>query len=339
MGAVATGPRRARMEASPQYRHGTFHNEAATSTAEPGAMRDAARRMLTGRRLRRPRRPIPLIRSTAPTRTGLHLTWFGHASTLVEIDGARVLVDPVWSDRCSPSQQVGPRRLHEPPVGLGALGAVDVVLISHDHYDHLDMDTIRSLTSASTATFVVPLGIGAHLEAWGVPSARIVELDWDERVTVGAVTLVATPAQHFSGRGLSRDGTLWASWVVAGPTHRVFYTGDTGYFDGFARIGEEHGPFDATLVQVGAYDVAWPDIHMTPEEGVATHLTVGGGLLVPVHWCTFVLAPHPWAEPIERLLTEARARGVAVAVPRPGECVDVTTPPALDAWWRSLATS
>jgi L-ascorbate metabolism protein UlaG (beta-lactamase superfamily) len=268
----------------------------------------------------------------------LHVTWFGHASSLVEIDGARVLIDPVWSERCSPSRLAGPHRLHRAPIELADLPSLDAVVISHDHYDHLDMATIQWLAAERTAPFLVPLGVGAHLEKWGVPLDRIIELDWDEETTVGPIRFVATPAQHFSGRRIAkRNYTLWASWVIAGPTHKVFYSGDTGYFDGFARIGAEYGPFDATLVQIGAYDPSWPDIHMTPEEGVSTHLDVRGGLLIPVHWGTFVLAFHPWAEPVDRAWKESKARGVTLAVPRPGERVDVSDPPAVDGWWQTLA--
>src|SRR5262249_10852752 len=189
----------------------------------------------------------------APADT-LAITWYGHASSLVEIDGARVLFDPIWSDRCSPSQEVGPRRLHRAPVPLESLLPVDAIVISHDHYDHLDMQSIRRLARLSHAPFVMPLGVGEHLERWGVPIERIVELDWDDSIEVGNVTLTCAEAQHFSGRSLKRDYTQWSSWVVAGPSHRIFYSGDTGYFDGFSRIGEVYGPFDATLIQIGAYD-------------------------------------------------------------------------------------
>jgi L-ascorbate metabolism protein UlaG (beta-lactamase superfamily) len=280
---------------------------------------------------------VPLVRTEFPgPASGLHVVWFGHASTLVEIEGRRVLLDPVWSERCSPSQRVGPRRLHRPPVPLAALGAVDAVVISHDHYDHLDMGTIKALARDQSAPFVVPLGVGAHLDRWGVPASRIVELDWGESTVVNGATLTATAAHHFSGRTLARNDTLWTSWVVAAGGRRVFYTGDSGWFPGYAGIGAEHGPFDAALVQIGAYSTAWPDIHMTPEEAVTAHLDVRGGLLVPVHWGTFNLAFHAWSEPVDRLWSEAKAREVRLAVPRPGERVDVDAPPAVDGWWQTV---
>jgi L-ascorbate metabolism protein UlaG (beta-lactamase superfamily) len=338
MGAKPAGERAARVRRSPQFAAGKFRNTVpASQVTVAGAPRLLAA-ALADRERRRPSAPIPVVTpDPADDPGGLHLTWYGHSTAMVEIEGHRVLLDPVWSDRCSPSRLAGPKRLHEPPVALNALPPLDAVVISHDHYDHLDMDSIRALTDLQAMPFLVPLGVGAHLERWGVPAHRIVELDWTESAPVGELTLTATPARHFSGRGFDRDGTLWASWVIAGPSRKVFYSGDTGYFPGFAAIGAQHGPFDATLVQVGAYNDAWPDIHMTPEDGVATHVDVRGGLLVPVHWGTFTLAMHDWAEPVDRVWREAKARDVRLAVPRPGERVDVDAPPPVDGWWQAVS--
>jgi L-ascorbate metabolism protein UlaG (beta-lactamase superfamily) len=338
LGAEPRGARAERVRRSPQYRDGKFHNSVppTVSTVDGRALaREWARRDPK----RTPAQPIPVI-TAAPggAATGLHLTWLGHATTLVEIEGRRVLLDPIWSDRCSPSQLVGPKRLHPLPFPLAALPEVDAVVISHDHYDHLDMDTVLALTRDQSAPFLVPLGVGAHLQRWGVPDERIIELDWNESATVSGVAFTITPARHFSGRGFTRDRTLWGSWVIAGPRRKVFYTGDTGYFDGFARVGAEHGPFDVTLVQVGAYGEGWPDIHMTPEDGVRAHIDVRGGLLIPVHWCTFVLAFHAWGEPADRVWKEAKECDVRLAIPRPGQRVDVDNPPEVDLWWQSLTT-
>ena len=334
MGARATGARLARMRRSPQYRDGAFRNPAADPVRTATS---SYREEFQRRRPGRPANPVPLVRTPFPGPTGgVHVVWFGHAATLLEIEGRRVLLDPVWSERCSPSQLVGPRRLHEPPVPLAALGAVDAVVISHDHYDHLDMPTIKALARTQDAPFVVPLGVGAHLDRWGVPPTRVTELDWGESTEVNGATLTATAAHHFSGRTLVRNDTLWTSWVVAAGGRRVFYTGDSGYFPGYAAIGAEYGPFDAALVQIGAYSPAWPDIHMTPEEAVTAHLDVRGGLLVPVHWGTFNLAFHAWSEPVDRLWREAKAREVTLAVPRPGERIDVSDPPAVDGWWQTV---
>ncbi len=345
-GAAATGARRERVEKSPQYAAGQFHNRP-HPPREATPMSATLRQLATNKEERVPRLPVPLVHDTAATfgagsdagsTDGLRVTWLGHATTLVELDDRRVLIDPVWSDRCSPSSLVGPKRLHEVPVALADLPPIDVVLVSHDHYDHLDMPTIKALAASTEAQFVVPLGIGAHLESWAVPVKRITELDWDESTSVAGIQLVCTPAQHFSGRSLrDRDRTLWASWVIASDTHRVFYSGDGGYFDGFAEIGSAHGPFDLALIQVGAYSEGWPEIHMTPEEGIATALDVGARVVIPVHWGTFRLAPHPWAEPVDRLWAEAKARDVRILVPRPGERVDPTSPADVDPWWQLIA--
>jgi L-ascorbate metabolism protein UlaG (beta-lactamase superfamily) len=338
MGARAAGERAARMARSPQFADGRFHNTVPATQVATASVPRLVAAAATNRDRRRPSGQIPVLTpETAADPAGLYVTWYGHSTALIEIEGRRVLVDPVWSDRCSPSRLVGPKRLHEPPLPLRSLPAIDAVLISHDHYDHLDMDTIRNLVDLQASPFLVPLGVGAHLQAWGVPETRIIELDWDESATVAGVRFVATAARHFSGRGFSRDETLWASWVIAGGHRKAFYSGDTGYFPGFADIGREHGPFDVTLVQIGAYGEAWPDIHMIPEDGVATHLDVRGGLMVPVHWGTFNLALHDWAEPVDRTWREAKARDVRLAVPRPGERIDVDDPPPVDGWWQAIA--
>ncbi|MFG2846886.1 MBL fold metallo-hydrolase [Kitasatospora sp. NPDC101155] len=336
------GEREERVRNSPQYRDGVFHNAPsalARTAGAPGVDPATVRRMMFERTGRVPAHPVPTVRpaATGPAAEGVEITWYGHASALVEIEGSRVLLDPIWSDRCSPSAHVGPKRLHPVPVELEELPPVDAVLISHDHYDHLDMATVKRLVRSQSAPFAVPLGIGGHLRRWGVPEHRIIELDWDETCTLGELVVTLTSAHHFSGRGLTRNTTLWGSWVIAGPTRKVFYTGDSGYFEGYGRIGEQHGPFDAALVQIGAYDAAWADIHMTPEDAVLAHRDLDAGLLVPVHWCTFNLGLHPWAEPIERLLKEAKAQAVPLAVPRPGERVDVDNPPELDGWWESVS--
>ena len=331
---------RAVAERSPNFADGVFVN------LEPASQfsidREEQRLMLWevvgGRTATRPTAAIPLAtpepRAFEARASQIAVSWFGHSTALLEIDGYRVLTDPVWSDRCSPSDVIGPGRMHPPPLPLDALPALDAIVISHDHYDHLDIDTIVALAHSQWATFVVPLGVGAHLRGWGIPDERIVELDWNERTQVEELILICTPARHFSGRFLNRNNTLWASWVVIGPAHRAYFGGDTGYTKRFAEIGADHGPFDVTLMPVGAYNRAWPDIHMNPEEAVQAHLDVNGGLLVPIHWCTFRLAPHPWAEPIERVLAAADAADVQVAVPKPGERVDPGATAELVRWWR-----
>ena len=326
---------------SPNFADGVFVN---TDPASPVSLDRHQQRLLLselvgGREATKPSRPIPVVApaSVEPSSAPVSVRWFGHSSVLIEVDGYRVLADPVWSRRCSPSQTVGPERMHEVPAPLESLTAVDAVLISHDHYDHLDIDTMLILARTQRAPFLVPLGVGAHLRKWGIPDSRIVELDWHESHRIDELTLVCTPARHFSGRLLTRNSTLWASWVIAGPRHRAFFGGDTGYTKSFAEIGATHGPFDLTLLPVGAYHPAWPDIHMNPEEAVRAHLDIAdatSGLLVPIHWATFRLAPHPWSEPVERLIAAAEPAGVPVAVPRPGERVDPGAARMFDPWWR-----
>lgn len=339
LGARPSGARADRLRQSPHYRDGAFHNSTPTSTLRLAKSRDTMRDFISGRAGRRLAGAIPVITPSpvAAPADGLHLTWYGHATVLVELEGKRALIDPLWSDRGSPTPGIGPKRLHPMPLALTDLPPLDAIVISHDHYDHLDMPTVQALTHIQAAPFLVPLGIGAHLERWGVPNNRIIELDWNESAEHAGLTLTATEARHFSGRALRRDATLWSSWVIAGERHRIFYTGDSGYFNGYAAIGERHGPFDATLMQVGAYNDAWPDIHMLPEDAVEAHLNLRGDLLIPVHWCTFNLAPHGWAEPIDRLWVEAKARDVRLVVPRPGELVNGAMPPALDPWWQTLS--
>lgn len=337
IGGTPKGERLERMRRSPNFRDGAFHNTVSAVVGAPssGAFKD----LVLGKEVRRPTHPVPLVGApdfAAPV-DGVRVSWLGHATVLAEIECKRFLFDPVWSERVSPSALLGPKRLHPVPWDLADLPELDAVVISHDHYDHLDMMTIRRLVARQPSLkFVVPLGIGAHLERWRVPAANIVELDWDERVSFDHVEVAATAARHFSGRlRPGGNGTLWASWVLAGRDRRVFYTGDSGYFDGYKRIGAEYGPFDVTLIQVGAYSPYWPDIHMTPEEGVATHRAVRGDLLVPVHWATFNLAMHSWSEPVERVLQDAD--GIRVAVPRPGQALDVDDAPPPDGWWRVVA--
>ena len=329
-------PDPARLARSKRFRDGRFQNAEPPCPVPPDARNDLLREFLRRDKRRVPSGEVPIVREVpAPATSGLHVTWLGHASTLVEIDGARLLFDPMLSRRSSPLAGVGPRRMHPVPRGAADLPELDAVVISHDHYDHLDRATIRALARTRAVPFVVPVGVAAHLRHWNVAEDRIIELDWDESTEIAGIRLTAAPAKHFSGRALTRNNTLWVSWVVAGSEHRLFYTGDSGYCHGYEAIGAEHGPFDATLVQVGAYNDAWPDVHMTPEEGVTAHREVRGEVMIPVHWCTFKLALHAWGEPVDRAWAEAKATGATIAVPRPGERIDIAAPPLVDAWWEA----
>jgi L-ascorbate metabolism protein UlaG (beta-lactamase superfamily) len=261
----------------------------------------------------------------------LRVTWMGHSSMLIEVDGHLVLTDPVWSERVSPVQWAGPARFPPTPIPLEDLPELDGVLISHDHYDHLDHKSIEVL-NARGEHFFVPLGVGAHLRSWGVPEDRITELDWWQQVRLGGLDLVATPTQHFSGRGLKRNPTLWASWAILGAHHRVWFSGDTGPWDGFDQIGERLGPFDLSLIEIGAMDPSWANIHLGPDAAVRVHQQVGAKVMQPIHWGTFNLALHAWDQPVVRLQEAAAEHGVALSVPLVGQVVDPSAPVVHDFW-------
>ncbi|NUU24307.1 MAG: MBL fold metallo-hydrolase [Streptomycetaceae bacterium] len=350
-GADPDGERMARIRASANFADGAFRNPLGARTRPGGSVVEFAKAYFAkeARARRAPTGTVPVHPTTyadlaRPPVAGLRLTWMGHSSVLAELDGRRLLFDPVWGERCAPFSFVGPKRLHPVPLPLASLGALDAVVISHDHYDHLDMPTIRALAGTDTV-FVIPLGVGAHLERWGVPADRMRELDWGETTSVAGVRLTATPARHFCGRALrNKQHTLWASWAAVGPEHRIYHSGDTGYFPGFQDIGAAHGPFDATMIQVGAYSEFWPDIHMTPAEGMRAHLDLQGGrpsgVMLPIHWGTFTLAPHPWAEPGEGTLRAGADAGAAVALPCPGEPFEPTSDRVPSApWWRGVAVA
>ena len=311
---------------------------------ESGSLVDVTLKWLFDGAARKPAKQVPVEARTresfAPPRADdLRLTWLGWASVLIHIDGLTVLTDPMLSNRASPFPLVGPARLHAAPCDVSALPDIDVVVISHDHYDHLDRATIRKLAKRDPL-FAVPLGVGAYLRDWGVHGDRIVELGWGERTEIAGVSFQATPARHFSGRGLfDRNATLWASWVIAGPSHRIFFGGDTGFFPGLERIGAAQGPFDVTILPIGAYDAQWKDIHLFPEEAVEANRLLGGRSILPIHFATFDLALHPWDDPMERLVWEAERKGVPLLTPIPGHTVDARMPVETSPWWRAAAGS
>ncbi len=287
-----------------------------------------------------PKAPIPLqsITKEVLTKNENQPTIYrlGHSSVLIRLDGEYVLTDPVFSERASPVQWMGPKRFHPLPLSLQDLPALKAVLISHDHYDHLDKTSVRILDK-KVERFIVPTGVGAYLREWGVASNKITELAWWQSLSLGSLQFTATPAQHFSGRGLTdRDTTLWASWVIAGREARIFFSGDSGYFGGFQEIGERLGPFDLTLIETGAYNDLWSEIHMKPEESVQAHLDLRGRVMVPIHNSTFDLALHDWFEPLERALAAAEVHGSTVLTPIIGAPVNVLAPQITQTWWREM---
>ncbi|MEO6850066.1 MAG: MBL fold metallo-hydrolase [Mucilaginibacter sp.] len=269
--------------------------------------------------------------------SGLRVTWIGHSSLLIEIDGTRILTDPVWSERASFTPSMGPKRFFEPPLTLDELPPLDAILISHDHYDHLDQHTIEYFAK-KTIPFYCSLGVARHLEKWGINGNFITEVDWGDSVMLGRdCTLTATPARHFSGRGLfNRNETLWSSFVIKGPEHNIFFGADSGWFPGFKDIGDTFGPFDLTLLEIGAYGQHWADIHMGPDHATNAHLALKGKVMMPIHWGTFNLAPHAWYEPIERLLEYAKERKIKLFIPEPGKPTEVKTTAFNSEWWVSF---
>ena len=335
-GEHASGDRLARMRQSPEWHDDRFENPQAMWSD----MRDALLHALAGGPDVEPTAQVPFattdaaLLAVAPA-SGLRVTWFGHSSMLLEMDGQRLLADPIWSDRASPFEWVGPRRWYPPTIALDRLPAIDAVLISHDHYDHLDWATIVAMRAWKNV-FIVPLGIGAHLQRWGIAPERIVELDWWQSTRVGALAVTLVPARHASGRlNAQSDRTLWGGFVLVGDQHRVYYSGDTGLFDGMAEIGRRFGPFDVAMIEAGQYDADWPDWHLGPEQSVLSAQRVRAKALIPVHWGLFRLAHHGWTEPVERVLAAARCTDVPVITPRPGQSIEPTAlkPGDSTRWW------
>ena len=305
-----------------------------------------------------PKQPLGPFRTDASVyatepASGLRVTWLGHSSMLIEIDGVRVLVDPVWEERASPSQWFGPKRFFAPPLALEELPSIDVVLVSHDHYDHMGGETIRRLSrlnATAKARWVTSVGVGKRLRGFGVQEGRISELDWTQSVETAGGTLrdlgpglkiTAWPSRHFSGRGIfDRFTTLWGSFVLEGPQHRVYFGSDSGYWDGFAEIAAQYEGFDLTMLEVGAFHPLWKAIHMGPDGAVQAYASMGGvekaGLLMPIHWGLFNLALHAWREPMERIMELAEGGGIRLWSPEPGVPTDVERgKEVVSAWWKA----
>jgi len=279
-----------------------------------------------------PVKQVDLSHFNNKDRDQLNVTWLGHSSLMINIDGYKILTDPVFEKRIS---IFGPTRFNgDLPLDIRQIQKIDSVIISHNHYDHLNKFSVQQLIEKSDK-FIVPLAVSAQLIDWGVPGDKIVELDWwQEHWIDQKLMIAATPAQHFSGRGITdRNKTLWASWVITTPVHRLFFSGDSGYFYGFKQIGVRYGPFDMTFIECGAYGKGWPKVHLFPEQTVQAHLDLKGNVLHPIHWGTFNLALHPWYEPMVRLTASANLKNVKTATPIVGESTvfRMTIPAA--KWW------
>ena len=331
------------MKASPLWAGDRFQNvhPILADLRDPTVPMPSIKDFICGGERRVPSGPLPsqspLDRWLKKPQSGLRVTWLGHSTMLIEIDGVCILTDPVWGPRASPSALLGPKRFQPVPVSLREMPPVDVVVISHDHYDHLDYPTIRALAK-TRVPFVTSLGVGAHLEYWGVAAERIMELDWWESTTVPntGVSLTAAPSQHFSGRGLKdRNTTLWSSFAIRSPHHAVFFSGDTGLTTEYQVIREKLGPFDVVMLEIGAFYPAWGDIHLGPDNALKAHAMLGG-VFMPVHWGTFSLAMHAWDQPAQRLLELAPQTDAQLLIPLLGQPVEPAHADSVKPWWRDV---
>lgn len=328
------------LKPSDHYSDGIFHNTTDTAAPTFRKMMQILKRWMTEKGIdKQPNKPLPMkmvsrTQLEALSDTELHLVKLGHSSILMKVYGDYWLIDPVFSERASPFGFMGPKRFQPTPIAIKDLPPITKVLISHNHYDHLDAAAIKDL-AATTKQFLVPLGLEGDLQKWGVEPAKITRFDWWQELKTDNALLAFTPTQHFSGRGLSdRNTTLWGSWVVKVAGRSLYFSGDSGYFDGFKTIGEKYGPFDLTLIETGAYNKDWPDIHMWPEESVQAHIDLKGGTLLPIHNATFDLSFHAWYDPLERVSKAAEARGVRLSAPVTGEVFTVQQAAFTEKWWR-----
>lgn len=334
------GLRLERVHASKQFDGRTFRNPTGLGPGLQGNPLPLLGEHFFGGTQRQPPAPLPMERPheawTKRVDTGLRVTWLGHSTVLLELDGHRVLTDPVFGARASPLSFAGPKRFHEVPASLSELPGLDAVLLSHDHYDHLCATTMAALAKG-TEPIITSLGVGAHLERMGVATERIVELDWGESHEVRGLRLTGAPCQHFSGRGVAdRNSTLWSSWVLQTEKHKVFFSGDTGLTEQFKDIAAQHGKFDLVMLEVGAFHPSWGSIHLGPENALKAFEMLGGGTLLPVHWGTFNLALHAWDEPAETLVKLAAEQQLRVLTPKLGQVFEPSQVDGATPWWRDV---
>ena len=277
---------------------------------------------------------LEIVKYKGPTR----LIWFGHSAFLLQIKDKNILMDPMFGEVPAPHPLLGKNRFSkELPIEVKTLPKIDAVIFSHDHYDHLDYGSIQLLKD-KVGIFYTPLGVGAHLQEWGIEQERIVELDWWDEVIFQDLKLKCAPAQHFSGRGLrDRGKTLWSSWVIQSDEENIFFSGDSGYGPHFKEIGERFGPFDFAMMECGQYNELWKEIHMMPEETAQAGLDVKAKKIMPIHWAAFKLAMHSWTEPVERVSKKAAELGIPLMVPKIGEAIYFqTTETYEDNWWNNF---
>ena len=262
--------------------------------------------------------------------------WFGHSTFLLQIEGKNILIDPMFGDVPAPNPLLGSKRFsNELPIEIEKLPQIDAVLITHDHYDHLDYESIQKLKS-KVKMFYTPLGVGIHLKSWGIKEEQIIELDWWQEVNLDELTIRSTPAQHFSGRGLTdREKTLWCSWIIQSDNENLFFSGDSGYASHFKEIGDKYGPFDLAFMECGQYNTLWPLVHMFPEETAKAGIDVKAKKIMPIHWGAFKLAPHSWIDPVERLTKKAKELNLELVIPKIGEPIEINENISDEkkSWW------
>lgn len=345
-GADPEGEHLAEISASPNFKDGIFVNKLPSRVGDDGDMWAVIEDYMNVEHAN-PTDSIPANFDSFPSQqstrnalavdTSAFLTWYGHSTFLLEIEGKNILLDPMFGPYASPVRFFGKRFPYTNKIDLETLpDRIDAVIMSHDHYDHLDYPSILALKD-KVEHFYMPLGMSAHFLKWGVSKEKITELDWWESIQVKDLEFVATPARHFSGRGLTnRFKTLWASWVIRSARYSIYFSGDGGYFDGFKEIGEKYGPFDFCMMECGQYNAQWPDIHMTPEQTVQAHMDLKGKVMMPIHWGAFNLAPHDWREPVRRAQAEAENKGVTMFTPVVGERFQVTDSMQTGSWWKEV---
>jgi len=339
-GAKTTRFSNERFKRSENYTNGKFTSTEKTAMMTKMGLSTIMKFFLNGGTV--PKFSIPIEKNsqikednlTITTDKNVKVIWFGHSAVLLDINSRKIFIDPMLGNVSSPLQLLGPKRFNRDlPIKIKDIPELDAILISHDHYDHLDYWSIIQLKD-KVKKFYVPLGVAAHLKSWGIDELKIVELDWWEAAKLEELNFICTPSRHFSGRGLSnRNSTLWCSWVIKGENISIFFSGDTGYNQAFKKVGDKFGPFDLTFLECGQYNEAWADIHMMPEETVQANIDLRGKLLMPIHWGAFKLSVHPWQEPVERLLTKANLLNVEVITPMIGEQVILGKSEPSSRWW------
>lgn len=330
--AFGKAPNPERLSGSPQFDKGVFVNRIDTKSGSLNDMPKVLRAYMTRNTESAPDKNYQFKEEGSPEEDGFSFNWLGHASVLMQLDGKYILTDPVLYGRASPFSWLGPKRFFNSPIAYADFPELDVILLSHDHYDHLDYSAIMALKE-NTKHFIVPLGVADHLLFWGIPKEKITEMDWNDSCTQAGITFHAMPARHFSGRKFKRNNTLWASYVLKGTKETIYFGGDSGTCTDFEAIGNEHGPFDLNILPIGAYNEAWHDIHMNPSEAVDAWHQLGKGYFFPIHWGTFDLALHAWYEPADELIKLAGEHKIPLIMPKPGKWHQVSS--STDhRWWQ-----